>query len=105
MARDMVTRYGMSKLGNITYGEHKGSIFLGKELMHERNYSEDTAKLIDAEVKSIVHLANDTAHKLVLKHKKALQEVAAQLLKKETLTQEEFLEIVDGKKPAKPTKK
>lgn len=90
IAREMVTRYGMSSLGNLTFGDHKGSIFLGKDLMHERNYSEDTAKKIDAEVDKIVKEAHKVAKNTILKYKKYLDKIAQELLKRETLTREEF---------------
>ncbi len=90
IAREMVTRYGMSSLGNLTFGDHKGSIFLGKELMHERNYSEDTARKIDAEVDKIVVEAHKKAKAIITKYKKYLDKIAKELLKKETLTSEEF---------------
>jgi len=90
IAREMVTRYGMSALGNLTFGDHKGSVFLGKDFMHERNYSEDTAKKIDAEVDKIVKQAHVVAKNIVLKYKKYIDKIAQELLKKETLNRDEF---------------
>lgn len=101
IARDMVTRYGMSRLGNLTFGEHKGSVFLGRDLMHEKNYSEDTSKAIDAEVERIIKEAYTKSKMIITKHKKVLEEIAKELLKKESLSQEEFEKIIVGKKTKK----
>jgi len=90
IARAMVTKFGMSPLGPIIFGEHHGNPFLGKDIMHERNYSEDTAKLIDAEVSKILQKALKTALDVLSKHKKDLVKIADDLIKKETITREEF---------------
>jgi len=98
IAREMVTKYGMSELGHITFGEQKGSVFLGREIGHERNYSEDTDKLIDEEVKKIVENAYGVATKIVKKHKKTMDQLAKELLEKETLTAEEFEQMMPKEK-------
>jgi cell division protease FtsH len=90
IARSMVTKYGMSPLGPITFGEHHGNPFLGKDMMHDRTYSEDTSKLIDAEVAKMLHNALEKAKDILTKNKKLLEKIAEDLIKKETITREEF---------------
>jgi cell division protease FtsH len=90
IARNMVTQYGMSPLGPIVFGEHRGNPFLGKEVMHERNYSEETARMIDGEVSKILQKAQKIAHEILVKHKKLLIKIAEDLIKKETIVREEF---------------
>ncbi len=91
IARKMVTRYGMSeKLGPLTFGKTQELVFLGKELGHERNYSEHTAAEIDAEVEQFVTSMHDVAKKIVMGHKAALKAIADRLIEKETIEKEEF---------------
>ncbi len=90
IARNMVTKYGMSPLGPITFGEHHGNPFLGKDMMHDRTYSEDTSKLIDAQVAKMLHHALDTAKEILVKNKKLLVKISEDLIKKETITRKEF---------------
>jgi len=90
MARNMVTKYGMSPLGPITFGEHKEQPFLGKEMVHERTYSEETAKTIDHEITNILEKAYKTSFEILKEHKNMLIKIAEDLIKKESLTREEF---------------
>ena len=90
IARNMVTKYGMSPLGPITFGEHHGNPFLGKDLMHERTYSEDTAKMIDHEVAKVLQKSLKSAMDILAKYKKLLVKIGDDLIKKETITREEF---------------
>ncbi|MDP2690967.1 MAG: ATP-dependent zinc metalloprotease FtsH [bacterium] len=92
IARDMVTKYGMSPLGPITFGEHHANPFLGKDIMHERTFSDDTAKLIDAEVSKLLQNALKMAKDILTKYKKVLAEIADDLIKKETISRKEFEE-------------
>jgi cell division protease FtsH len=96
-ARDMVTRYGMSeKLGPQIYGKRDELVFLGKELgEHEKNYSEEIAAEIDREVASIIANAYKKAKDILTKNNKKLEEVASELVKKETLDEAEFNKIMD----------
>jgi cell division protease FtsH len=95
LARRMVTQYGMSeKLGPLTYGETHESIFLGRELMHDRDYSEHTAQDIDAEVRVLIDQAVATAVKNLSERLDALKKVATTLIEKETLEQAEFYAII-----------
>jgi cell division protease FtsH len=101
-AKDMITRFGMSeKLGLQTYGKRDELVFLGKELAeHEKNYSEEVAALIDREVSRFIEEAHLKAKKLLVANKSKLDELATELLKKETVEGKEFEELM-----AKVTKK
>lgn len=98
MARNLVTRYGMSDLGPRTFGQKEEMIFLGKEIHEEQNYSEKTAENIDAEVSKFIHVAYETAEKILMEKKEILDKISEVLLEKETLEQDEFNEIVGIKK-------
>ena len=99
IARAMVTKYGMShKIGPVIYGSNHGSVFLGKDLMHERDYSDAMANEIDKEVKVIVETAYTTAKSILTKNKEKLKKVANELLKVETFTAEEFEKAFGEKK-------
>jgi len=91
MARRLVTKYGMSdKLGPQTFGKTQELVFLGKEIGHEKNYSEKTAAEIDAEVKQFIDHSYQVAKKIVSSRKDALEKIAKRLIEKETLEKEEF---------------
>lgn len=102
MARNMVTRFGMSeKLGPQIYGRREEMIFLGKELAeHEKNYSEEVAAEIDKEVANIIKDSHDNAKEILEQNKSKLRLVAKELLKKETLEEEDFVKLV-GPSPKK----
>ncbi|OGW83511.1 MAG: cell division protein FtsH [Omnitrophica bacterium RIFCSPHIGHO2_02_FULL_51_18] len=100
IARRMVCEFGMSeKLGNLTFGRREHQVFLGRDLGEERNYSEDTARLIDAEVKRIIDEAYLRAKEELVKHSVQLNALAAALLEKEVLDAAEVRRIV-GHPPA-----
>ena len=91
IARGMVTKYGMSeKLGAIMYGSDQGEVFLGRDLAQSKDYSEETAKLIDEETKRIVDTAYERAKNLLTEHIDKLHAVAKVLLEKEKIDGEEF---------------
>jgi cell division protease FtsH len=95
MARRMVTQFGMSdKLGHITLGKREGLIFLGRDIMEERNYSEETARLIDEEVKSIVDQAYAKAKSLLQENVNKLKILSNALLEKEVLSGEEVKKLL-----------
>jgi cell division protease FtsH len=95
LARRMVTQYGMSeKLGPLSYGETHESIFLGRELMHDRTYSEHIAQQIDAEVRALIDGAVATATRLLTEQRDILKRVAAELVRRETLEQAEFYSLI-----------
>ena len=90
MARRMVMQFGMSdKLGNVTLGRREGLIFLGRDIMEEKNYSEETARLIDEEVKNIVDDSYVKAKNLLKQNLDKLKILSAALLEKEVLDGEE----------------
>jgi cell division protease FtsH len=91
MARNMVTRLGMSsELGLLTYGQKEELVFLGREISEQRDYSDAIAEKIDAEVRKIVDDAYTTASNLVKKYRKELDAVAGKLLEAESITRDEF---------------
>lgn len=91
IARNMVTVYGMSdELGPVVLGEREEMVFLGRELGERRNYSEQVASRIDAEVSKIIEHGRQTATEVLKKHRKTLDAMAEALLKNETLEGEEF---------------
>lgn len=95
MARRMVCQFGMSeKLGNITLGKREGLVFLGRDLVEERNYSEDTARLIDEEVKKIVDESYANASGLLENNLDKLKLLSATLLEKEVLDGEEVKHLL-----------
>ncbi|MGB3341237.1 MAG: ATP-dependent zinc metalloprotease FtsH [bacterium] len=96
LARKMVCEWGMSeKLGPLTYGEKQEEIFLGREIGMHRDYSEDTAREIDEEVKKIVVTAEHRAETIVKKNLKKLKVLAKVLLEKEILSGDEVDKILD----------
>ncbi|MDD2679761.1 MAG: cell division protein FtsH, partial [Candidatus Omnitrophica bacterium] len=95
MARRMVTQFGMSaKLGHITLGRREGLVFLGKDIMEEKNYSEETARLIDEEVRKIIEEAYLKAKKLLEENLDKLKILSNTLLEKEVLSGEEVKRLL-----------
>ena len=95
IARDMVTRLGMSdKLGALTYGRRQQALYLGNEYTEERNYSEDTAREIDAAVKTLVEDGHNRARMILEGKRTVLNALADELEKKEVITGEEVNRIV-----------
>src|SRR5581483_9383478 len=91
MARSMVTRYGMSdKLGPRTFGDREELVFLGREISEQRNYSEQVAQEIDAEVRRLVTDAYQRALDILTKYRSKLDELADRLIKVETVDAAEF---------------
>ncbi len=98
LAKSIVTRFGMSeKLGPRTFGESDEFIFLGKEIHEQRDYSEETAKMIDMEISSIISKAYETAKDIITKRRDDLEKIAKKLLEDETIEKEEFEAIVGPK--------
>ncbi|MCM8796641.1 MAG: ATP-dependent zinc metalloprotease FtsH [Candidatus Omnitrophica bacterium] len=95
MARRMVTQFGMSeKLGNITLGRREGLIFLGRDIMEEKNYSEETARLIDEEVKRIIEESYTLAKSLLKDNLDKLKLLSNTLLEKEVMDGEEVKRLL-----------
>ena len=97
IARSMVTKYGMSeKIGTIMLGSNQEEVFLGRDLAQGKEYSEETAALIDAETKRIIDMGYNSARKILTDHIDKLHAVAGVLLEKEKITSEEFEAIFEN---------
>ncbi|KQT55160.1 MULTISPECIES: ATP-dependent zinc metalloprotease FtsH [unclassified Aureimonas] len=98
MARAMVMEYGMSdKLGRLRYRQNQEEIFLGHSVSQQQNMSEDTARLIDSEVRGIVEVAENKARKILNERIDELHIVAKGLLEYETLSGDEVRDLIAGK--------
>ncbi len=99
LARKMVCEWGMSEsLGPLTFGKNEEQIFLGREISRAQDYSEETAMMIDSEVKSIVVESNKRAHEILEAHRDALVRLAEALLEFETLDSDEIEAVIKGRK-------
>jgi cell division protease FtsH len=99
-ARKMVCEWGMSeKMGPLTYGTKEEQIFLGRDFNTQKNFSDETAKLIDLEVKALVMGGYNTAMDLLTTNRESLEKLFKGLLEHETLDLKEISEIIDGKPP------
>ncbi len=97
LARAMVTKYGMSdSLGPILYGSGSSNPFLGKEMGHVTDYSNDTAAIIDAEIKTIITTGYQKAEEILREHDDILRRLAEHLLVKEKIDAKEFIDIIEG---------
>ncbi|AFZ00846.1 ATP-dependent zinc metalloprotease FtsH3 [Calothrix sp. PCC 6303] len=95
VARQMVTRFGMSdRLGPVALGRQQGNMFLGRDIMAERDFSEETATAIDEEVRKLVDIAYDRAKDVLLKNRHVLDQLADMLVDKETVDAEELQELL-----------
>ncbi len=101
IARAMVTKYGMSELGPIAFGEENQEVFLGRDYGHIRNYSEASAAKIDEIVKEFLQKAEKRTEEIITKHKKLVEKISEDLIKQETLNEEEFLAYFKQKKDDK----
>jgi len=100
MARKMVCEWGMSeKMGPLTYGAKEEQVFLGKDFSQQKNFSDQTAKLIDQEVKALVMSGYEKACEIITEHRDSLEKMALALLDRETLNASEIKEIINGKIP------
>ena len=98
MAKKMVTEWGMSeKLGLMTYGSNSQTVFLGKDMETHNTYSEETAKLIDEEMHSIINTAHDRAVNILTENRAVLDNMARVLIEKETIYAEEVDLLMEGK--------
>ncbi len=96
IARSMVTKYGMSeKIGTIMLGSNQEEVFLGRDLAQGKEYSEDTAAIIDSETKKIIDTGYNAARQILTEHIDKLHAVAGVLLEKEKITSEEFEAIFE----------
>ena len=91
IARDMVTKYGMSaRIGTITLGGNQEELFLGRDIAHAKEYSEETAAVIDEEIKNIIDACYKKATELLSANEDKLHKVAGVLLEKEKIAGDEF---------------
>ncbi|KZL20850.1 ATP-dependent zinc metalloprotease FtsH [Pseudovibrio axinellae] len=104
LAKAMATQFGMSdKLGPLLYGENQEEVFLGHSVAKTQNVSDETQKMVDAEVKSFVNQGYETANKLLREHEDQLHLVAQGLLEYETLSGDEIRKMLDGEQPVRDT--
>ena len=100
VARAMVCAFGMSdKLGPIQYGERSDHIYLGRDITRSEAYSEETARIIDLEIKKLVDEAMDSARNILKEHRDKLDKLAEALLEKETLDAAQVYELLDMPQP------
>jgi cell division protease FtsH len=97
MARRMICEFGMSEnLGPLQFGRRSGPVFLGRDMHEDRNYSEEVAAKIDAEIKSYVEASYATAREMLTEHRLVLDRIVNVLLEKETLGWEEIDRLIAG---------
>ena len=96
LARAMVTQYGMTRrLGAIKLGENKGEPFLGRDMGHQRNYSEDVAAIVDEETKNLLATAHQEAFDILEENRDVLDSLVLALIEKETLDKAQVAEIFE----------
>ncbi len=97
LARRMVCEFGMSRLGPLTFGKKEEQIFLGREIAQHRDFSEETARQIDLEVRRLIDEAYQSANVILNAHQDAMHRIAAALLERETIDAEEVRLLIEGK--------
>ncbi len=103
IARDMVTRYGMSdELGTMVYGENEGEVFLGRSITTHKNLSEATMQKVDAEIRRIIDTQYKVARDLIEQHRDKVEIMTKALLEWETLDAEQVTDIMEGRPPRPP---
>ncbi len=103
MARDMVTRYGMSDiLGPMVYAENEGEVFLGRSIATQKNVSEATMQKVDLEIRRIIDEQYALARKLIEENRDKVEMMAKTLLEWETLDSEQVEDIMQGRPPREP---
>jgi cell division protease FtsH len=105
LARAMVTQYGMSeRVGAIKLGQAQGEVFLGRDLGHQRDYSEEIAGVVDEEVRRFTENAHDEAYAALVENRATLDALVLALLEKETLGKGELAEVFEAvvKRPERP---
>ena len=102
IARDMVTRYGMSDvIGPIQLGTDNNEVFLGRDIAQSRNYGEEVASAIDREIKGFVNGAYDRAMEILTRYSDTMHRTAKLLIEKEKITNDEFRSLFDNPPPKK----
>jgi len=93
-ARRMVTEFGMSALiGSVKLGAASGEMFLGRDMGHQRDYSDELAQKVDEEVRSLIEAAHDEAYRVIIQNRDILDRLATALLEQETLDQDQLADI------------
>jgi cell division protease FtsH len=104
IARSMITEYGMSNLGPMQFGRSQGQVFLGRDIGHERNYSEQIAYEIDQEMRRIINECYERCRELLIKYRDQLDLIANTLLRVETLDADQIKQLIEkGKLDNDPT--
>ncbi|MFO1185298.1 MAG: ATP-dependent zinc metalloprotease FtsH [Bauldia sp.] len=104
IARAMVTRAGFSdKLGPVAYGENQEEVFLGHSVSRQQNVSEETARVIDSEIRRFIETALSEARRILTENRRDLETLALGLLEYETLTGDEIRDLLAGKPPIRET--
>ncbi len=95
VARQMVTRFGMSdRLGTVALGRQQGNMFLGRDIVAERDFSEETAAIIDEEVRDLVDVAYRRSKEVLSNNRAVLDQLAQMLVEKETVDAEELQDLL-----------
>jgi cell division protease FtsH len=102
IARKMVTSWGLSSLGPLTFGEEEGEVFLGRSMQQTREFSDKTAEAIDKEVKAIIQRNYEHAKTILMENNDKLHLMADALIKYETIDTAQIKEIMAGKEPSPP---
>jgi cell division protease FtsH len=105
VARKMVTQFGMNeRLGAIRFGQADGEVFLGRDIGHQRDYSEQVASVIDEEVRALIETAHQEAYEILVENRQVLDDLVLELLERETLDKEEVARVFAPvtKRPARP---
>jgi cell division protease FtsH len=103
LARNMVTKWGLSdRLGPLTYSEEDGEVFLGRSVTQHKSVSDETAHVIDEEIRRIVDGNYDLAKKILTEKRDRLEAMSEALMKYETIDEGQLKEIMDGKEPTPP---
>ena len=103
MAREMVTRYGMSdKMGVMVYTENEDEVFLGRSITRSQNISEKTQQDIDAEIRRILDEQYQVAYKILDENRDKMEIMCKALMDWETIDRDQVLEIMEGKQPSPP---
>jgi cell division protease FtsH len=95
LARNMVCDWGMSPLGPVAYGENHDTVFLGREITRSENFSEETARLIDIEIRKLIDEQYSRARSIILEKRAALDKIAEALLQYETIEGRHVREILE----------
>ena len=106
MARKMVTEFGMSeRIGAIKLGQSTGEVFLGRDMGHQRDYSEEIARIVDEEVRALIDAAHDEAYRALNANRDVLDNLVLELLERETLNAHELAESSprSSRVPKRPT--